>query len=289
MTNRLSAEPSLYLRQHADNPVHWFAWGEEAFAEARARDCPVFVSVGYSACHWCHVMAHESFESPRTAALLNERFVSIKVDREERPDVDAALMSAVQAMTGHGGWPLTVFMTPDGRVFHGGTYYPPEPRGNMPAFAQVLLAVANAWAERRADVLAFSEALAGALARRDEVVGGSGSALAPLGRSADETRGFAGSAGVVLAGAAEAILKTEDSENGGFGWAPKFPQAPTLLFLLERAALLGDQDCLETATRALSAMATGGIHDQLAGGFHRYSVDERWVVPHFEKMLYDNA
>ncbi len=270
--NRLAAESSPYLRQHADNPVDWWPWGPDAMAEARDRDVPVLLSVGYSACHWCHVMAHESFEDEATAARMNERFVNVKVDREERPDVDALYMEAVQALTGRGGWPMTVFLSPDGRPFYGGTYYPPERRGGMPSFTDVLDAVWDAWTERRDDLAAQADQLAEALAQGAKVAAG------------DEVPGTE-----VLAGARAHLAQVHDDDRGGFGRAPKFPtpQNPDLLlrFLLRDGA---------AATRAiaettLDAMASGGMWDHLGGGFARYSVDPEWVVPHFEKMLYDQA
>ncbi len=263
--NRLGQETSPYLLQHADNPVDWFAWGEEAFELARSEDRPVLLSIGYSACHWCHVMAHESFESPMTAALMNERFVNIKVDREERPDVDAVYMDAVVALTGQGGWPMTVFLTPDGEPFFGGTYYPPEPRHSLPSFRQVLLAVSEAWRERRDDVATQSRALVEALARSG-LAEPTGDPLVPA----------------LLDEAVEALRRGYDAQWGGFGYAPKFPPASAIEFLLRRGAL-------DLATGTLDGMALGGMYDLLGGGFHRYSVDQRWLVPHFEKMLYDNA
>ncbi|MGZ4393746.1 MAG: thioredoxin domain-containing protein [Gaiellaceae bacterium] len=263
--NRLGRETSPYLLQHADNPVDWFPWGEEAFALARSEDRPVLLSIGYSACHWCHVMAHESFESTATAALMNERFVNVKVDREERPDVDAVYMDAVVALTGQGGWPMTVFLTPDGEPFFGGTYYPPEPRHSLPSFRQVLLAVSDAWRERRDDVATQSRALVEALARSG-LAEPSGEPLVPS----------------LLDAALEGLRRGYDAEWGGFGHAPKFPPASAIELLLRRGEL-------DLATGTLDAMARGGMYDLLGGGFHRYSVDRRWLVPHFEKMLYDNA
>jgi uncharacterized protein len=272
MTNRLAHETSPYLQQHADNPVDWRPWGEEAFAEARRRDVPIFLSVGYSTCHWCHVMAHESFEDDEIAALLNAEFVNVKVDREERPDVDAVYMAAVQGMTGHGGWPMSVFVTPEGRPFYAGTYWPSEPRHGMPAFPQVVRAVADAWRDRRDEVLSSATSIANALA--------SGPATPP----ADQVD-------VTVADEAARVVVDQawDRRLGGFGRAPKFPQAMTIEWLLDRHARTGEADVLEAATHSLRAMARGGIHDQLAGGFARYSTDARWLVPHFEKMLYDNA
>ena len=261
--NRLKDATSPYLLQHAGNPVHWFPWGEEAFAEARRRDVPILLSVGYSACHWCHVMAHESFEDEETAALMNELFVSVKVDREERPDVDAVYMEATQAMTGQGGWPMTVFMTPDGEPFYCGTYFP------RPHFRQLLRAVARTWRDKRDDVVAQGQKVVGALAGKVSL-GGAGTPDA-----------------AVLDAAVRGLEESCDRVNGGFGDAPKFPPSMVLEFLLRHAARGGDG--LAMAERTLRAMARGGVYDQLGGGFARYSVDARWVVPHFEKMLYDNA
>jgi uncharacterized protein YyaL (SSP411 family) len=270
--NRLAEETSPYLQQHADNPVHWYPWGDEAFAVARERDVPIFLSVGYSSCHWCHVMAHESFEDDEVAALLNRSFVNVKVDREERPDVDAVYMDAVTAMTGRGGWPMSVFLTPDGRPFYAGTYWPRRPTHGMPSFPQVVTAVADAWAQRRDEVLGSAASITEALERRQEP---------PAAPAVDPS---------VADEAAETVLRRAwDRQHGGFGRAPKFPQAMTIEWLLERHARTGDPDALAAAVQALDAMARGGIHDQLAGGFARYSTDARWLVPHFEKMLYDNA
>ncbi len=269
MANRLAAATSPYLLQHADNPVDWQEWGEAAFAEARERDVPVFLSVGYAACHWCHVMAHESFEHGPTAAYLNQHFVSIKVDREERPDIDAIYMEATQSMTGQGGWPMTCILTPDGAPFFAGTYFPRAPRMGMPAFGQVLEAVVRAWTERRDEVTSISADIAGHLQQLHELPGAGsvdvpGIAVTELARSFDETR-------------------------AGFGAAPKFPPSMVCEFLLRHAARTGEPDALRMAERTLEAMARGGIYDQLGGGFARYSVDAQWDVPHFEKMLYDNA
>jgi uncharacterized protein len=269
--NRLAEETSPYLLQHADNPVDWYPWGAEAFERARAEDKPVLLSVGYAACHWCHVMEHESFEDAETAALMNERFVNVKVDREERPDVDSLYMDAVVALTGHGGWPMTVFLTPDGEPFLGGTYYPPEPRFGMPSFQQVLEAVSDAYRDRRGDVAGQAGAIADAIRR--------GSALAPSREPLSED---------VLRDAARGLRAQFDAEWGGWGQAPKFPQASVLEFLL-RMHLRGDSEALPMVTATLDAMAAGGMYDLVGGGFHRYSVDHEWLVPHFEKMLYDNA
>jgi hypothetical protein len=266
--NRLAAATSPYLLQHASNPVDWHEWGEEAFELARTEDKPVLVSVGYSSCHWCHVMAHESFESPTTAALMNELFVNVKVDREERPDVDAVTMEATVGMTGSGGWPTTVFMTPDGKPFYAGTYFPPEPRHGMPGFEDVLRAVSRAWQERRDEV-------EGQAARIDDAI--RGVATAPVSTEPLTE--------ALLDEAVRGIARTFDPTFGGFGGAPKFPAPSTIELLLRR----GGDDALAMATATLDAMAAGGMYDVVGGGFHRYSVDERWLVPHFEKMLYDNA
>ena len=264
--NQLASETSPYLLQHADNPVEWFPWGEEALAKARDEDKPILLSVGYAACHWCHVMAHESFEDADTAALMNERFVNVKVDREERPDVDGVYMDAVVAMTGHGGWPLTVFLTPEGEPFIGGTYFPPEPRHGLPSFRQLLVAVSDLWRESRSDVSRRTEVLVDALRKAAEAA----PSVEPLTES-------------LLFEAVRRLAELHDAEWGGFGArAPKFPPASTLELLLRR----GDVDL---ATPTLDGMALGGMYDVVGGGFHRYSVDERWLVPHFEKMLYDNA
>ncbi|TFV72600.1 thioredoxin domain-containing protein, partial [Blastococcus sp. CT_GayMR19] len=271
MPNRLATATSPYLLQHAENPVDWREWGAEAFAEARQRDVPVLVSVGYAACHWCHVMAHESFEDPATAAEMNQGFVCVKVDRGERPDVDSVYMAATQAMTGHGGWPMTVFNTPDGRPFYCGTYFPPRPAHGMPAFRQVLAAVRDAWTTRRDDLERAGTSIVSALSGRLDL-----GTPAPL--SAE-----------VLDRAAATAVGSYDEESAGFGGAPKFPPSMLLEFLLRHSARTGDDEALRTAGGTLEAMARGGIYDQLAGGFARYSVDAEWVVPHFEKMLYDNA
>jgi len=270
--NRLADETSPYLRQHAANPVDWYPWGEEAFAEAVASDRPVLLSVGYSACHWCHVMAHESFEDSGTAAEMNRRFVNVKVDREERPDVDAVYMQAVQAMTGHGGWPMTVFLTPDGRPFFGGTYFPKEDRPGMSSFRRVLEAVDDAWRNRRADLDSQASHLAEALAR--------GSALQPAGDTVSVD---------ILRSAYAQLRERFEPRYGGFGRAPKFPPSTSLDFLLRRHARTHDDESLAMVRTTLDAMAAGGVYDQVGGGFHRYSVDDYWLVPHFEKMLYDQA
>ncbi len=270
--NRLGTETSPYLLQHAENPVDWYPWGEEAFALAKSQDKPVLLSVGYSACHWCHVMEHESFEDPDTASLMNERFVNIKVDREERPDVDGLYMEAVVAMTGQGGWPMTVFLTPDGRPFYGGTYYPPEPRMGMPSFREVLLAVDQAYREKRGDLEQQADALVEALRQ--------GASQSP---SHDPLTTE------LLTAAVVGLRRQFDSTHGGFGGAPKFPPASSLEFLLRMHHRNEAEDTLEMVRVTLDRMAAGGMYDQLGGGFHRYSVDAVWLVPHFEKMLYDNA
>jgi uncharacterized protein YyaL (SSP411 family) len=270
--NRLADETSPYLLQHAENPVEWYPWGEEALARARSEEKPILLSIGYSACHWCHVMAHESFEDTATAELMNRLFVNIKVDREERPDLDAVYMNAVVGMTGRGGWPMTVFLTPAGEPFHCGTYYPPEPRYGMPSFRQVLEAVDDAWRERRGEVQQAGASLAASLRRSAEVA----PSTEPL---TDE----------LLTGALPVLRSVFDPEWGGFGGAPKFPAAATIGFLLRLHARTGSADALRMATDTLDGMALGGMHDLVGGGFHRYAVDRVWLVPHFEKMLYDNA
>jgi len=315
MANALAAESSPYLRQHAGNPVDWLPWGPAALARAREEDKPLLVSIGYSSCHWCHVMERESFEDPRTAALMNESFVCVKVDREERPDVDALYMEAVQGMTGSGGWPLNVFLTPEQLPFYGGTYFPPDPRHGMPAWTQVLQAIAETWSERREEVRAGGERLRERLA--------AGAQLTPSSEPLDPR---------ALEDAVTELRKSFDARNGGFGGAPKFPQASVIEFLLTRrdppggaladgagegeaaggaqgggpgeGRAAGDGQgvgqgvgqgegesigAAQMALRSLHAMAAGGIHDQIGGGFARYSVDAAWRVPHFEKMLYDNA
>ncbi|MFD6680999.1 thioredoxin domain-containing protein [Micromonospora parva] len=264
--NRLVDATSPYLLQHADNPVDWWEWSDEAFAEAKRRDVPVLISVGYAACHWCHVMAHESFEDAQVGALMNDNFVSIKVDREERPDVDAVYMTATQAMTGQGGWPMTVFATPDGTPFFCGTYFP------RPNFIQLLQSVATAWREQREAVLGQGAAVVEAIGGAQAVGGPTAPLDAPL-----------------LDAAAAKLASEYDATNGGFGGAPKFPPHMNLLFLLRHHQRTGDPTSLEITRHTAEAMARGGIYDQLAGGFARYSVDAHWTVPHFEKMLYDNA
>ncbi|MEV8453883.1 thioredoxin domain-containing protein [Streptomyces sp. NPDC052095] len=270
--NRLAEAQSPYLQQHADNPVDWWPWGPEAFAEARRRDVPVFLSVGYSSCHWCHVMAHESFEDGATAAYMNEHFVNVKVDREERPDVDAVYMEAVQAATGQGGWPMSVFMTADGEPFYFGTYFPPEPRHGSPSFRQVLEGVAAAWGGRRGEVTEVAARIVRDLGGRSLVGGGDGLPGEPE-----------------LSQALLGLTRDYDEKHGGFGGAPKFPPSMTVEFLLRHHARTGAEGALQMAADTCRAMAGGGIYDQLGGGFARYAVDREWVVPHFEKMLYDNA
>ncbi|MDR7518826.1 MAG: thioredoxin domain-containing protein [Armatimonadota bacterium] len=271
MPNRLATETSPYLRQHADNPVDWYPWGEEALRRAREEDKPIFLSIGYAACHWCHVMERESFEDPEVAAVLNEHFIPIKVDREERPDLDQIYMQAVVAMTGHGGWPMSVFLTPAGVPFYGGTYYPPVPRHGMPAFLEVLRALADAWRHRRDDVERGGAALLDSL-RRNTL--------------ATEPQAL----GVGALDAAYRTLERQyDLARGGWGGAPKFPQPMTVEFLLRTHLRTGERAALTMAESTLTRMARGGIFDHLGGGFHRYATDAAWLVPHFEKMLYDNA
>ena len=272
MPNHLIHETSPYLLQHAENPVDWYPWGEEAFDKARREDKPVLLSIGYSACHWCHVMAHESFENEQIARLMNENFVNIKVDREERPDLDQIYMNAVQIMTHHGGWPMTVFLTPDAVPFYGGTYFPPEDRYNMPGFPRVLIGVAEAYRDRQDDIRETGTSLVSEL-KRISVAGGGDYPIGPE----------------LLDAAYVGIVRSYDSINGGFGGAPKFPPAMTLEFLLRTHARTGNQETLEMVSHTCRKMANGGMYDQLGGGFHRYSTDARWLVPHFEKMLYDNA
>ncbi len=280
MPNRLAQETSPYLRQHAENPVDWMPWGEEAFARARAEDKPIFLSIGYSTCHWCHVMAHESFENPAIAGLLNDHFVPVKVDREERPDVDRVYMAYVQALTGHGGWPLSAWLTPDLKPFYAGTYFPPEDRGGRPGFATVLRALERGWREERPDLLSHGEK---ALA----LLRGSGAqppAADPL----------AEAAGGAFQRCFDHLVRGFDEARGGFDGPPKFPRASNLAFLFRCAVLQGQKsevgrEAVRMASRTLEQMARGGIHDHVGGGFHRYAVDEDWFVPHFEKMLYDQA
>ena len=272
MANRLANESSPYLLQHKDNPVDWYPWGEEAFARAAAEQKPIFLSIGYSTCHWCHVMEHESFETERVAEALNRDFVSIKVDREERPDVDDIYMQAVQMMTGSGGWPLSLFLTPDRRPFYGGTYFPPDSRWGRPGFLQVLGSIASAWKSRR-----------------EELETSAGEMLEHLSASA-KAEAAAGTIGPrILEAAIESLARQFDAVEGGFGGAPKFPPAMRLEFLIRRWTAAGDPRSRDMTRLTLEKMAAGGMYDQIGGGFHRYSVDARWLVPHFEKMLYDNA
>ncbi|MEU1807243.1 thioredoxin domain-containing protein [Streptomyces sp. NPDC019937] len=275
MPNRLAHETSPYLLQHADNPVDWRPWSDEAFEEARSRGVPVLLSVGYSSCHWCHVMAHESFEDAETAEYLNAHFVSVKVDREERPDVDAVYMEAVQAATGQGGWPMTVFLTPEAEPFYFGTYFPPRPRPGMPSFRQVLEGVRAAWSDRRDEVRDVAGKIVRDLAERTGIALGSG---APQPPGAED-----------MAAALMGLTREFDAVRGGFGGAPKFPPSMALEFLLRHYARTGSEGALQMVQSTCEAMARGGIYDQLGGGFARYSVDAEWIVPHFEKMLYDNA
>ncbi len=271
MPNRLVASTSPYLLQHKDNPVDWYEWGEDAFAEARRRDVPILLSVGYAACHWCHVMAHESFEDGTTAEAMNAGFVNVKVDREERPDVDAVYMDYVTALTGQGGWPMTVFATPQGKPFYAGTYFPPRPSSGRPSFGQVLEAIVETWRERRSEV--------------EDAAGRIGEQLAD--RGAATAAGARPPSAELTAAAVTAIRRTYDGT--GFGGAPKFPPSMTLEWLLRHHARTGSAEALDMVVGTANAMARGGIYDQLGGGFARYSVDADWVVPHFEKMLYDNA
>jgi uncharacterized protein YyaL (SSP411 family) len=273
MANRLSNETSPYLLQHKDNPVDWYPWGEEALRRAREEDRPILLSVGYSACHWCHVMERESFEDDQTARMMNEHFVNIKVDREERPDIDSIYMAAVQALTRHGGWPMTVFLTPDGAPFYGGTYFPPVPSRGMPSFQQLLMSIADAYENRREEVLQSADSV------RDFLRASTAAAM---------PRAEAAGAGL-LDHAAASLLSQLDRRFGGFGAAPKFPQAMNLEVLLRHHHRTGDRAALDGVELTLRQMANGGIYDQLGGGFARYSVDAYWLVPHFEKMLYDNA
>ncbi len=272
MSNHLANESSPYLLQHAENPVEWYPWGEEAFNRARKENKPVLLSIGYSACHWCHVMAHESFENEAIARLMNEHFINIKVDREERPDIDSVYMDAVQAMTGGGGWPLTVFLTPERNPYYGGTYFPPEDRQGMPGFSKVLLAMANAYHNRTDDVERTADRIAQTLSRKAQSISFSGVLTA---RTME--------IGFII------LERSFDYSHGGFGKAPKFPQPGLIEFLLRHSLRSKDPKVLRIAKFTLEKMAKGGIYDQIGGGFHRYSTDERWLVPHFEKMLYDNA
>jgi len=270
--NRLAHETSPYLLQHAHNPVDWYPWGEEAFQKARSENKPILLSIGYSACHWCHVMEHESFENEKIAALMNDLFVAIKVDREERPDLDEIYMNAVQMLTGRGGWPMTVFLTPDRKPFYGGTYFPPEDRHGMPGFPKVLMGVAQAYRERPQDV--------------EKSVGQILSALQRMSQSQESKRAFSPD---TIGESAEQISRAYDSEHGGLGQAPKFPNVGVYELFLRHYHHSKNERFLDMVTHTLTKMAQGGIYDHLGGGFHRYSVDEKWLVPHFEKMLYDNA
>ena len=270
--NRLSRETSPYLLQHAHNPVDWYPWGEEAFEKAKSENKPILLSIGYSACHWCHVMEHESFENEKIAGLMNELFVNIKVDREERPDLDEIYMNAVQMLTGRGGWPMTTFLTPDRKPFFGGTYFPPEDRQGMPGFARILLGVSQAYRERPADVEKSVSQILAALQRMAE--------------SQETSRKFSAS---IIADGAEKVARAYDADNGGLGQAPKFPNAGVYELFLRHYVASKNERFLEMIVHTLGKMARGGIYDHLGGGFHRYSVDAKWLVPHFEKMLYDNA
>jgi uncharacterized protein len=272
MANRLANETSPYLQQHRENPVDWYPWGEEALRRARSEDLPILLSIGYSACHWCHVMEHESFEDEETARLMNENFVNVKVDREERPDIDSLYMAAVQQMTGHGGWPMTMFLTPAGVPFYGGTYFPPAPRHGLPSFRQVLAGVSQAYRERREQVDESAEGMLAALRESS------------LDRPRPSTLEVA-----LLDTATARLAERFDAVHGGFGDAPKFPQPMIIEFMLRSWRRTGDTGSLQMAISTLDAMARGGIYDQVGGGFHRYSVDAEWLAPHFEKMLYDNA
>ena len=276
MPNRLANESSPYLRQHANNPVDWYPWGAEAFARATEEDKPILLSIGYSACHWCHVMAHESFEDPATAGVMNALFVNVKVDREERPDVDDIYMQAVLAMVGSGGWPMTVFLAPDGRPFFGGTYFPPTGTQGRPGFVDLLQAVDTAWRERRSELITQAQQLTDAIRAR--------TAIAAPGPDSE-----VGVSAETLRGGYRALADAFDPQWGGFGRAPKFPMTSNIEVLLRANAHNGSEETLAMVTTTLDAMASGGIYDHLGGGFARYSVDQRWLVPHFEKMLYDNA
>ncbi len=271
-TNRLIQETSPYLRQHAHNPVDWHPWGPEALERARREDKPIFLSIGYSTCHWCHVMAHECFENDRIASLMNQHFINIKVDREERPDLDETYMTAVQLMTGRGGWPMSVFLSPDLKPFYAGTYFPPEDRGGMPGFSRLLLALSQSYHEKRDTIVKIGQELESRLKTLAELPG--------------DGRDF--TAAVLDQGTAR-LKQDFDRMHGGFGGAPKFPRALELGFLLTQHRRAGDREALEMAALSLEKMARGGIYDQVGGGFHRYTVDGQWLVPHFEKMLYDNA
>ena len=273
MPNKLAGQSSPYLLQHQHNPVDWYPWGEEALQRARDENKPIFLSIGYSACHWCHVMEHESFEDEDIARLLNEKFINIKVDREERPDLDQIYMNAVQILTGHGGWPMSVFLTPELKPFFGGTYWPPKQRGQMPGFSQIIEGVDRAWTNRNDQALAYADELTEKLQR----VG-----LSELKNEESLSNDYIDAAVV-------ALEKSYDFQHGGFGTAPKFPNAMNLELLLRSWSRTGNQTLLDMVKLNLDKMALGGIYDHIGGGFARYSVDARWLVPHFEKMLYDNA
>ena len=272
MTNQLANQNSPYLLQHMDNPVDWYPWGDQALQKAKAENKPIFLSIGYAACHWCHVMERESFEDPATAAIMNQHFVNIKVDREERPDLDGIYMKAVVAITGQGGWPMSVFLTPDLQPFFGGTYFPPVPRHGMSSFSQVLEKISEIWAEKPNELILSGEKLTEHLQTQQQHLSTQGELL-----SKD-----------TLTSATLKLIQSYDWKNGGWGTAPKFPQPMSLLYLLRQASQ-GDQQALEISEHALNAMAQGGMYDLVGGGFARYSVDDQWLVPHFEKMLYDNA
>ncbi len=300
MPNRLAVETSTYLRQHADNPVDWYPWGAEALERAKTEDRPIFLSVGYSACHWCHVMARESFQDPKTASIMNRNFINIKVDREERPDLDRIYMNAVVAMTGNGGWPMSVFLTPDGAPFYGGTYFPPVRRFGMPSFPEVLLSVAEAWESRRADIVENAGRLVEMLSRSESSTQVHATEPSPHEHATrpQPEQSTTISSGLrrqetLDPGLQDRVLRRLcegfDWRNGGWGGAPKFPQPMVLEFLLAYHRTASDDTAWRMASLALESMARGGIYDQLGGGFHRYSVDAQWHVPHFEKMLYDNA
>ncbi len=271
-TNALIHETSPYLLQHAHNPVNWYPWGREALDKAKSENIPIFLSIGYAACHWCHVMEHESFEDEDIARFLNEHFVSIKVDREERPDLDDIYMKAVQIMTGSGGWPMSVFLTPDLKPFYGGTYFPPDDRWGRPGFKSLLWAIADAWKDRRDDVFQQSEQLTEYIRRTGAIV------------PRDEPLNF-----ILIDRAYDELARAFDPRHGGFGGAPKFPHSMDLMLLMRYYARYSKEDALKMAGLSLDKMACGGMYDQIGGGFHRYSTDAEWLVPHFEKMLYDNA
>src|SRR4051812_14792381 len=271
-TNSLANASSSYLRSAMHQPIRWHEWGEEAFAKAKAENKPILLDIGAVWCHWCHVMDRESYDSPEIAAIINEHFIAIKVDRDERPDVDSRYQSAVQAISGQGGWPLTAFLTPDGRPFFGGTYFPPDDHYGRPGFRRVLLSIAGAYKEKHDEVMESAESVMGAIAHQESFAG----------RSADINPQTVGNM-------VTAALKQFDKVHGGFGHAPKFPHSSALELCIDAYARTKSEDLGELISTTLEKMATGGIYDQLAGGFHRYSVDEKWIVPHFEKMSYDNS